>query len=251
MKRFARGCVLAGLALGLVPVTAPAQSDSRQSAELRFVEQRPGVPSALTLSIDYVNPDDPSAKPPAVRTVVEELAPGARIDTSVPELCTASDLELMLLGASACPPGSRVGSGTIRIDTGFPEPGRFIDADVTFLNNTDELIFVSTERGSGARVVSRSEVQDRRIVNSAPPLPGTPPDGGAIDVVEARLDAVSGEIDGVRRGYVTTPGDCPPRRAWTNSVTFTYADGASQTVETRSRCSRSRRATQRTRVPAF
>jgi hypothetical protein len=243
MKRLACASMLVGLAFGLVPATAAAQSGSRQSAELRFVEQRPGVPSALTLSIDYVNPDDPSAKPPAVQTVVEELAPGARIDTSVPELCTASDAELMLLGASACPPGSRVGSGTIRIDTGFPEPGRFIDADVTFLNNTDELIFVSTERRSGVRVVSRSEVQDRRIVNSAPPLPGTPPDGGAIDVVKAKLDAVSREIDGVRRGYVTTPGECPPGRAWTNSITFTYADGVSQTVETQSRCSRSRRAT--------
>jgi hypothetical protein len=238
MKRSVCACVLAGLAFGLVPATTPAQSGSRQSAELRFVEQRPGVPSALTLNIDYVNPDDPGGKPPAVQTVVEELAPGARIDTSVPELCTASDAELMLMGASACPPGSRVGSGTIRVDTGFPEPGRFIDADVTFLNNTNQLIFVSTERGSGTRVVSRSEVENRRILNSAPPLPGTPPDGGAIDVVEARLDAVSRVIDGVRRGYVTTPGNCALGRGWTNSVTFTYADGVSQTVETQSRCSR-------------
>ena len=35
--------------------------------------------------IDYVNPDDRDAKPPAVRRVVEVLASGSRIDTSVPE----------------------------------------------------------------------------------------------------------------------------------------------------------------------
>jgi hypothetical protein len=233
------GCMLvsAGLFCALMPAVAGAQTGSRQSAVLRFTEQGPGTPSALMLAIDYVNPSDPSAKPPAVRTVVEQLAAGAQIDTAVPARCSASDAELMAQGSNACPAESRVGSGTIRIDTGFPEPGRYIDADVVFLNNTNELIFVSTERGSGARVVTRSEVRGGQIVNSAPTLPGTPPDGGAIDVVQVRLDSVTRKIGGARRGYVTTPGECPPSRSWSNSVTFTYADGISQTVSTASPCS--------------
>jgi hypothetical protein len=201
-----------------------------------FSQQAPGTPTALTFDVDYVNPTDPGVKPPAVRTVVEDLAAGAQIDTAVPERCTASDGELMLQGAAACPAGSRVGTGTLRIDTGFPEPGRFIDADVTFLNNTNQLIFVSTERGSGARVVTRSEVRGSQIINSAPPLPGTPPDGGAIDVVHARLDAITRGVGSARRGYITTPGDCPATASWTNSVTFTYADGVSQLVSTASPC---------------
>jgi hypothetical protein len=220
-----------------VPASAGSQGGSRQSAELRFVEHQPGVPSALTLSIDYVNPDDASAKPRAVRRVVEELAAGAGIDTSIPEQCTATDAELTLMGPEACPPGSRVGDGSIRIDSGFPGPGRFIDADVVFLNNADELIFVSTERDSGARVVTRSTIRGRRIINNAPPLPGSPPDGGAIDEVEVELDEIARNVRGARHGYITTPGACPSNEAWTNAVSFTYADGVSQTVETQSPCS--------------
>ena len=212
-----------------LPTSVGAQSGSRQSAELRFTQQQPAVPSALIFNADYVNPDDPGAKPPPVRMVVETLAAGARIDTAVPELCTATDAQLMAQGADACPPGSRVGAGTLRIDSGFPEPARFIDADVVFLNNTDELIFVSTERDSGARVVTRSMVQGGQITNSAPPLPGTPPDGGAIDVVRVELG------DQTRR-YITTPLDCPPSGRWTNSIAFTYADGVTQTVLSDSPC---------------
>jgi hypothetical protein len=236
MRAYGFAAILAGLACALMPAAASAQTGSRQSAELRFLDGAPGVSTGVTLNIDYVNPSDLSAKPPAVRKVVQDLAEGAQIDTSIPARCTASDPQLMVQGASACPAGSRVGAGTITIDTGFPGPGRFVVADVVFLNNTNQLIFVSTERGTGARVVTRSAIEGRRIVNDAPPLPGAPPDGGAIDVVQVRLDEVSREIGGVRRGYITTPGACPDTRFWVNSTTFTYADGVSQTVDTNSSC---------------
>ncbi len=148
-------CVALALSSG---GAAAAQTGQRQSASATFAEQRPGVPTALSLSIDYVNPDDPNAKPPAVRTVVETLAQGARFDTAVPEQCAATDAELISLGENACPPGSKVGTGFIRIDTGFPEPNRFIEVDVVFLNNADELIFLTTDRDSGTRVVARARI---------------------------------------------------------------------------------------------
>jgi hypothetical protein len=241
MKGYGSAAVIATALCVLLATGASAQVGSRQTAELKFLEQEASAPTGFTLNIDYVNPSDPDAKPPAVRKVVEELAEGAQIDTAVPDRCTASDAQLMLLGADACPAGSRVGAGTITIDTGFPDPGRFILADVVFVNNTNELIFVSTERDSGARVVTRSAVEGRRIVTEAPPLPGTPPDGGAIDEVRVQIDEVSRTIDGVRHGYVTTPGSCPQSRAWINSVAFTYADGVSQTVDTPSRCVKPRK----------
>jgi hypothetical protein len=224
-------------ALAAAPAGAlAADGGSRQSLGLAFTEQRPGTSTGVDLSIDYVNPTDPSAKPPAVRSVVEQFARGTHIDTSVPDQCTANDAQLMSLGPDACPAGSRVGTGTIRLDTGFPGPARFIDAHVVFLNNAGELIFVSSEMISGGRVVTRSQVSDAQIVNSAPLLPGTPPDGAAIDVVQVRLDAVSREVDGRQRGYITTPASCPSTAAWTNSVQFTYADDVTQAVSADSPC---------------
>ena len=215
---------------------ALAQPASRQAASAGFVEQRPRVPTALTFSIDYVNPADPGGKPPAVRTVVETLANDARFDTTVPAQCAATDAQLVAMGEAACPPASKVGSGFIRIDTGFPQPNRFLEVDVTFFNNADQLIFLNTSRANGARVVARGTIQGGRLTSNAPPLPGTPPDGGAIDVVQTRLEAISREVGGVRRGYITTPTVCPPGGSWTNTLSFTYADGVTQTVASPSPC---------------
>jgi hypothetical protein len=229
--------LIATFLLGAVlPGWAAAQDGSRQDASFRFLEQRPATPSAMTFEVDYVNPDDPSGKPPAVRTVIEELASGAAIDTSVPAQCTATDVQLMLQGPSACAADAAVGVGTIRLDTGLPAAARFIDADIVFLNNTNELIFVSTERITGARVVTRSQVETGRIANDAPLLPGTPPDGAAIDVVSVQLREISRSVNGQVRGYITTPASCPAGGFWTNLTSFTYADGISQTAATNSPC---------------
>jgi hypothetical protein len=222
--------------LAAAPAAASAQDGSRQDATLTFTETKPGVSTGLELRIDYVNPADPEGKPPAVRTVVTELAPGARYDTGAPELCTASDAELMGLGTTACPPGSVVGEGAITLDTGVPGPDRFIASDTTFLNNADELIFLNTERQSGGRVVVRSAVGDRTVTSQAPFLPGTPPDGAAIDTVELSEFAISSQSAAGARNYITTPPECPGSGHWTNQVHFTYYDGVTQTVETQSPC---------------
>jgi hypothetical protein len=234
MKAHGITAVLAAMACALLPAAAAAQTGSRQTAELSFLETEPGASTGFTLEIDYVNPEDPSAKPPAVRRVVQRFAEGTRIDTSIPERCGATDPQLMLQGADACPAGSRVGSGTVTVDTG--QPGRFIVADTVFLNNTDELILVSTDRGTGARVVTRAAVEKDRIVTELAPLPGSPPDGGAIDVVDFRIDKVTRVVGGEERGYVTTPATCPAG-GWVNSISFTYADGVTQTTSNGSGCS--------------
>lgn len=230
-------CLLTAAIVVLVPLTdLPASGNtaagSNQTASLRFTTDQPGKPSGLRLRVDYVNPDDPEGKPPAVRKVVQTLAEGARIDTGAPARCTATDAELILTGPAACPTGSVVGAGLLTIDTGLPEPARFLTEDVTFLNNIDELIFVTEDRQTGARLVTRAVVEGRRIVTEAPPLlPGAPPDGAAIDVVRADLR----KVVTARGSYVSTPARCPASGYWTNTIEFTYDDGT-QTVRSRSRC---------------
>ncbi len=227
----ARAVIATTLALAAVaPATAFAQ---RQDASLLLTNTKPATPTGLELRIDYVNPSDPAAKPPAVRRVVETLARGARFDTAAPELCTATDLELMILGAAACPPGSVVGTGEIVLDTGIPG-ARALSSAVTFLNNTGELIFLASLPPAPVRLVIRASQEERTAISDAPFLPGTLPDGAAIDTVEVDLDRIATE----RGSYITTPRRCPRTRRWTNRTTFTYADGATETVATRQRCRR-------------
>jgi hypothetical protein len=233
--------VVVALALA---ATGFAYDGSRQEASFTLTEQRPGRATAERFAFDYVNPDDPEAKPPAVRRVVTVLPRGAAYDPSVPGSCTASDAELIAQGAAACPADSAIGGGVVTVDTGFPGPGRIVTADVEFFNNeTDadgEFIFLNTVRGSSARTVIRADVDGRRTITDAGMLPGTPPDGGAIDTVDLTVAEVSRKIEGERRNYVTTPPRCPKRGHWNTRVHFTYADGVTQTVKSASECKRKR-----------
>ena len=95
-----------------------------QTSEYTLTKKRPARPTGEHFQFDYVNPDDPDAKPPAVKKVVTILPRGARYDASVPGSCTASDEELMAQGAAACPADSAIGGGVITVDTGVPGPGR-------------------------------------------------------------------------------------------------------------------------------
>lgn len=231
--------LLATTAVGATPASGmvAGPEPDYQTASLRFLESEPGRPSGYQVRIDYTSPDGSTAKPPSVRRVVEIFPPGTRIDTGAPALCTASDAELVLLGRSACPPASIVGTGFIRLDTGAPEPGRYLREDVTFLNNTDELIFLTQDRATGARVVVRAEVRGDRVVSEAPFLPGAGTDGTAIDVVRGNFPTHVWTRDSHRRAYVTTRDECPARGYWITALRFAYHDGTTQTETTRNPCS--------------
>ena len=226
--------VLAALA-ALAGAALAAGPTDRQTSSYTLTETRASSPTSERFVFDYVNPDDPEAKPPAVRKVVTILPRGARYDTSAPELCTATDAEPIAQGGSACPPGSAIGGGVVTVDTGIPGEGRIVTADVEFFNNADEFIYVNTVRGSEARTIIRAEVEGGRTITDAGMLPGTPPDGGSIDTVDLTVENVS--RDG--RDYITTPPVCRGRRSdphWTARVQFTYPDDVTQTVPTQTPC---------------
>lgn len=218
-------------------IQAGSDEGDYQTASLRFIESAPGRASGYRVRIDYSNPDDPEGKPPSVREVAEVFPRGTRIDTGAPDRCAATDAELTLRGRSACPAGSIVGTGFIRLDTGVPGPGRYLREDVTFLNNSHQLIYLTEDRATGARTVVRARVRGHRVVTEAPLLPGAAPDGTAIDVVRGDFPKLVRMRDGHRRAYVTTPEDCAARGYWASRVRFVYHDGTTQTEMTRNRCS--------------
>jgi hypothetical protein len=222
------------VALACLAAPAAAQDGARQTATLVFDQQRPGESTGSQLAIDYVNPSDTAAKPPAVQKVVVALADGATVDTSVPELCTASNGQLIASGPGACPAGSRVGSGELVLDSGTVGPARLLENTVTLLNNTNELILVLDSKSEpSSRIVARGVIDGSTITTEVSPVPGGPPDGfTAIKRVRLALEARSAG----GRNYVTTPPSCPAGGSWTNRITFTYRDSVSQTTSNASPC---------------
>jgi hypothetical protein len=233
--------VCAAAAAAAPPLAGAATYQApRQSAAVAFGTRTPHAASALTVAIDYFNPDDRRAKPYAVQEVVIRLQKGTRIDTSVPARCTASDQELTSAGTAACPPGSRVGGGTIDLDDGLmtgPFP-RIIKNRVDILNNRRELILLTETTntpGPPVRAVAREPITNGDTLTAeAPPLPGQPPPDSytAIKRVRTNLKRV---VRG-RRAFLTTPPRCGRTRTWTNRTDFAYRDGVEQSVVNRIRC---------------
>jgi len=222
--------------IAFVPALALAGGgDSRQEASYKLTSSAPSSATGEKFMFDYVNPDDSEAKPPAVEKVVTKLPKRAEFDTSVPGSCTASDAELMAQGADACPEDSLIGGGIVTVDTGVPGPERFVTADVVFANNADDLegefIYINTIRDTSVRTVIRADVTRRKTITEAGMLPGTPPDGGAIDTVDLEIDSISRG----RRDYITTPPRCRDGE-WVTRVRFFYPDGVSQVERTETPC---------------
>jgi hypothetical protein len=208
----------------------------RQVAKYTLSTHVPDHSTGERFKFDYVNPDDPQGKPPAVSRVVTALPRGSHYDASVPGSCGASDAELMLEGGASCPADSAIGGGVVTVDTGLPGPARIVTADVEFFNNaadpSGEFIYVNTVRGTGARTVIRADVTRRRTITAPGMLPGTPPDGGAIDTADLVVNAVSSHAGGHTANYITTRRSCPASGRWITHVAFTYPDGVTQRVHT-------------------
>lgn len=201
-----------------------------------FTTQTPGAAAGRVFRDEFFNASDPNAKPPALAHFRLDLPSGARFDTGAIEGCSATDAQLMAMGDAACPSGSRLGTEILVFDTGAVGPQRFISNDVTFLNEPDGLIIVSRERQSGVRVVTRGKVGARSEDIDLPPLPGTPPEGGADKREDARFALAVGTKSGRPAAYLTTPATCPSTGLWVFRATYTFRNGARQVKESGSPC---------------
>ena len=206
----------------------------------RFTTKKPGAPTGFSFTGEYHAANDPSGDPPYMRRMTFYLPRGMYYDTSVPELCTASDLELEARGAAACPPGSRLGGGHVESKfMGFPSPPLEIDV----LNNTGEMIMLA--RSPIVSTVTRGKVGGDGTVEFEAPtcFPHHDPPGCPIDTVlqlgsSIKVPPYLRSSDGVVRSYATTPPKCPTSRRWRTPVRFWWADGSEETVVTKQPCKR-------------
>jgi hypothetical protein len=237
-KRTALLASVAGIALIAGSAAALGDSGARQTGRVEFLSREPGTATALIESAHYRDPDHPGGKPPAVRRIVVKYAKGFKIDTSVPERCTASDADLQASGSAACPPGSRVGKGGAEFATGFAPPADKFAVDFELFNARDEIIFLTKAHDTDTVVtVSRSTIDGRTLTSDVPPVPGGPPDGeSSVKDIHFHLRRIAVRRDGERARYLRTPRTCPSSGEWTSHGTFTYADGVTQTLSPSTPC---------------
>jgi hypothetical protein len=222
---------MAVLACGAAPGTAFAATAEgpHEKVTLTWSTTVPGTPAGISFSGTYRDPANPTGPPPALRRVTITGPAGAVIDTSVPPRCLASDAQLEMSGESACPAGSKVGSGTIvGGPIGLPPQPQSV---VVFNGDNQQIQLVKF--GNGGSAVARGMISGSTEDTLVPTCltGGQPPDGCPFDqtVLLSTTFAYPPLVVG-GRPYFATPSTCPPSRVWRNLLTFTYADGAAETL---------------------
>ena len=204
-----------------------------------FTTRVPDTPAGRTFTADWIDPENPGGKPHGISNILVALHPGARFDTTAMPRCEATDAQLMAQGEAACPPASNLGVDELVGDTGFPEPGRYVTLDSTFLNGPGEVIFLARERQSGnPHFVARGKASGNTLDIPIPLIPGTPPEG--IGLYRERGTWIKA-IGSGGKGFFTTPPVCPKDGRWRNQVTYTYRDGLVQTAASTSPCVRGKK----------
>jgi hypothetical protein len=237
-----RGHHLAAVAAAaLIVLPAPAGAAAEQGRlvdfSLRFTNTRPASPTGLSLHAKALG----EGKPSPLRSVVYTVPRGTRFDDRAMPRCEASDLELEVLGSAACPDSSFLALGKLTAISGLGAPVDPVMADVHVFNAPAQILEVVTFPGTPASpAFDRVTINGTTLTAHPPKAPGGPPDG---EMAITSLDYTFAPRVSSAGSLVTTPPTCPRSGAWTTTGTFTFANGASETVASRSPCrGRKRRA---------
>jgi hypothetical protein len=228
------GLLLAVLVAATAALPAIAHAGPRVDFKMTYTSRDVRRSTGVDVWLLYKRPGHPEAKPVPVREERFTFPAGTTFDAVVPR-CTASDLELVLAGPSACP-ASWVGAGHgDTIMTGFPGEDE-TPVRVEALLDGSELKLVTRPKGFPIWFVAHGKTRGRVTTVTIPRSPGGPPDG------ESALRRVHNVFPARSRdghAFTRTPPACPRSHRWTFRASFAFSDGVVEHDAYRMRCRRS------------
>ncbi len=237
------------LALGAASVSAKPGSFRHGTVDNRLTTTRPSSFTGFSFNGSYHAAGNPKGDPPYMRKMVFYPPPGLRYDSSVPEQCTASDVQLAAFGAAACPEGSRLGGG--QTETAFMG-GSPTTVDLDLLNNANEQIILA--RSPLITTIARGRIHPDQSVEFASPTcyPSVPGVSCPVDNVLQlrsfmRAPAYTRGIGSARRSWLTTPPKCPKSKRWLGTIRWWWADGTEDVLTTEYPCKRTETRSTRSR----
>jgi hypothetical protein len=232
-----RGLVaIAAAATLALPAAALAQPVKMRHGTVddRFTTTAPGAATGFGYDGVYHAAGDAKGAPPYLRKMTFYTPRGQHYDTTAAPRCTASDAELAIRGAAACPAGSRLGGGKV-VGRFMGQFDNTLEAD--FFNAPGEQIILA--RSPVFASVSRGKIApDQSVTYQAPTcfpwLVEAPcPVDNALQI--ASHMKVPRHRSGPR-AYMWTPPRCPRSGHWTTGIRFWWKDGTTDLVRTRQAC---------------
>jgi hypothetical protein len=208
---------------------AYASSQFTSTFELAYLPSKPASSGGIETFMTWSDPGEPGGKPKRITRIQFHFNPGTKINTRALRQCKASDTDVRIQGARACPKASRLGFATSKVTTGVTPPDQ---TQITFLNAPKQIIVLVRVEGR-TLAVYRDDIKGRVVTVNL----GLP---SGLSLLELRA-TIKPHVKGrgkKRRVYFRTPPVCPPSGEWTTTVVFTYIDGSREELADGSPCRR-------------
>lgn len=224
----------AGLLGPTTSASANTVSGPRETVRFDYTTDHVASPTGLVFDLSIRNRTNPNQAPIPLRKIVLVSPAGVHSDPQIPD-CTASDMRFEFSGDNACPAASKLATGT---SVTRPLGGLPFSSNVDVFNTPGGQAML-IKFGNGGSAVVRTVIQGRVATTEVPtcltggqPPSGCPTDEDAVVSSELTFPArTSGNLV-----YLTTPSSCPTSRSWHNVLSFTYADGITDTLRTSQPC---------------
>jgi hypothetical protein len=213
--------------LGAAGAASFASSQFASTFQLTYLPTKPATSGGIETFMTWSDPGEPNGKPKRLTRIQFRFNPGTRIDTRALRQCRASNTDVRIQGAAACPKASRLGFATSRVLTASTPPDR---TQITFFNAPRQIIVLVRVEGR-TLAVYRDDIAGR-VVTVNLDLPS----GLSLLELRATIKRHSKGRGKRRRVYFRTPPVCPPSGEWTTTVVFTYVDGSSEQLADGSSC---------------
>jgi hypothetical protein len=238
-RGFALGALASALATSVLATQAGAATPPADFS-LDFNTRAPGKAADISMHIFYrdpENPDDSQSRPPALTRVMIRAPRGTVFDGSAVPACEATDVELRLLGKSACPAESVVGDGFGSVMTTIGPPTDPYVLDATLINAGDAIIEMFSFPGTTITPAvdpARFEAPNKMVLEP-PVVPG---------ITEREFDfTYYGSPEAAKTPFITTPPRCPPSGMWRSKLSYTVTTGDTYSVSSTTPCRRPRSRT--------
>jgi hypothetical protein len=210
---------LIGCAALLAGASALASPQFSSTFEMTYLPAKPARSGGIDTFMTWSDPGEPAGKPKRQTSIQFRFHPGTKIDTKALTRCRASNTDVRIEGARACPRSSRLGTATSLVTTNVGPPDR---TQITFFNAPRQIIVWVRVEGRNLAVY-RDDVKGR-VVTVNLDLPS----GLSLLELHAKIEPHVKGRGKRRRVYFRTPPVCPASGNWTTTVVFTYLDGSTE-----------------------
>lgn len=211
-----------GLSLAAAAIAATVS----QTLDVTLSSSKAGASTQVTVTFDTAT-DDGSALPAGTKTTIK-FPEGLKFNYKGFKKCSKATLETK--GPSACPKGSRIGSGSAKVTAVLGTTPLDISATVAVYNSGKGKIVLLNQVKKPIPITSAfaAKITKSNLTVTIPPLPIPGGANASIPRFKVTIDA---------KGYITNPKTCPNSGMWTYTALSDYEDGQKTTATDTVTCS--------------